>query len=130
MITKAGAEVGNRIKRIREAKLMTATELAKRAGVSHVAVWTWEHKGITPRLATLDAVANALGVTRDYLLNVKSAKRRELLKTTTTQNSRTFSSRSLAPPERDIERLPLEALMRAIDAKGFKVLVEPKKKIA
>lgn len=103
---------------------MTVAELAKRAGVSDVAVWTWEHRGRIPRSRTLDAVAKALGVSRNTL-SASFARRQE----SDRNSSRPFSHRS-SLSEKEMERLSLEALMRAIDAKGFKVLVEPKKKVA
>lgn len=124
MSEKIGTNIGNQIKSIRESKSMTVTELAKRAGVSNVAVWTWEHRGTTPRPGTLEAVAKALDVSTGSL-SANSAIRRESARTT-----RLSSRRSSMLAVREAERLPLEALMRAIDAKGFKVVVEPKKKVA
>lgn len=57
--------------RIREARLargMTQKELAKKVGVSEVAVSYWENGQAMPQTARLRRIAGVLGVTIDDLL--------------------------------------------------------------
>lgn len=61
-------ELGERIRRLREAAKLTQVELATRAGVSLRNVQNWEQGHRTPRVERLLPLAHALGVTVDALL--------------------------------------------------------------
>jgi transcriptional regulator with XRE-family HTH domain len=60
--------VSERIQEIREMRGLTASELARRVGVTPTAVWNWEKNSVTPRRPVLEAIANVLGVTPAFLL--------------------------------------------------------------
>jgi transcriptional regulator with XRE-family HTH domain len=47
---------------------VNASELARRAGVTPTAVWNWQQGNTTPRPQALSAIAKALSVSEDYLL--------------------------------------------------------------
>jgi DNA-binding XRE family transcriptional regulator len=53
----------NRVRKLREDRLMTREELAERAGVSLRTVWSVE-KGLPCRIVTRRKILQALGVTR------------------------------------------------------------------
>lgn len=57
-----------RIKRLREARSMSMEALAKAIDVAWQTVQQWENGKTAPKRARLNAVANALGTTVDYLL--------------------------------------------------------------
>jgi transcriptional regulator with XRE-family HTH domain len=59
--------VGARIRIEREARKISQVELAKRAGLSSVAIWNWEARGRVPHRRTLAKVAKALNVSERYL---------------------------------------------------------------
>ena len=102
---------GDRIKTLREARSMSASDLARQAGVTPTAVWNWERNGVTPRLETLVDVAKALDVTVESLR---------------TGSNPSDEGKTAANVVKKIEDYPLEDLMRAIEAKGFSVSVSPK----
>ena len=60
--------IGERIKRLREAAGLSQWKLAAAAGVPQSTLWRWETKGAAPGSTKLSALADALGVTTDYLL--------------------------------------------------------------
>jgi transcriptional regulator with XRE-family HTH domain len=62
------AEISKRIKETREARGMTASELARLVGVTPTAVWNWEKNSITPRRPALEQIAKVLGVSIHFLL--------------------------------------------------------------
>lgn len=55
-------EIGEFIKRIRESKKITQEELAKQAQLSRVQISNIERGVTSPRFATIQKIANALGV--------------------------------------------------------------------
>jgi transcriptional regulator with XRE-family HTH domain len=57
-----------RIRELREARGLSASDLARSVGVTPTAVWNWEKNGIKPRSDALAAISDALGVTTNYLL--------------------------------------------------------------
>jgi transcriptional regulator with XRE-family HTH domain len=91
---------------------MTASALAKLLGVTPAAIWMWEKKGSIPRASTINAIAKAFQVTREFLITGKKMNGQKL----------DGDSIPLAPSEDQ----PLEQLMRAIEAKGFHVSVRLK----
>lgn len=105
-------EFSQRLKQTRESRSMSASDLARLVNVTPTAVWNWEKNGVAPRRETLGQIAQVLGVTIEYLRTgaKKSGEDSELVATT--------SSR--------LDTVPLEDLMRAIEAKGFSVSVSPK----
>jgi transcriptional regulator with XRE-family HTH domain len=60
--------VGVNIRRLREEKELTQTMLAKRAKLHRVSLAKIETQTLSPRLATLDRIAKALGVPVTELL--------------------------------------------------------------
>jgi transcriptional regulator with XRE-family HTH domain len=64
-------EISKRIKETREARGITASELARLVGVTPTAVWNWEKNSITPRRPALEQIAKVLGVSIPFLLTGK-----------------------------------------------------------
>lgn len=65
--------IGQRIRALRRSKKLTQAQLAKIAGVSSPAVTEWEKDSYLPKAASLDAIANKLGVTTEYILTGKGS---------------------------------------------------------
>ncbi|UIJ76924.1 LexA family protein [Acinetobacter sp. SH20PTE14] len=63
--------IGQRIRALRRSKKLTQAQLAKIAGVSSPAVTEWEKDSYLPKAASLDAIANELGVSTEYILTGK-----------------------------------------------------------
>lgn len=63
--------IGQRIRALRRSKKLTQVQLAKIAGVSSPAVTEWEKDSYLPKAASLEAIANKLGVTTEYILTGK-----------------------------------------------------------
>jgi transcriptional regulator with XRE-family HTH domain len=61
--------IGARIREAREARGLSASDLARSAGVTPTAVWNWESNGTKPRPNALAALCKALGVTEVYILS-------------------------------------------------------------
>jgi len=61
-------EVGKRIRQAREAVGMTQIQLGSRVGVSDAAITQYEGGRNLPRLRRLEAIAEVLGVTTEWLL--------------------------------------------------------------
>ena len=66
----------NRLSKTREARGMSASDLARLMGVTATAVWNWEKNGVNPRPETLTLLARVLGVSEDYLLGRSSDESR------------------------------------------------------
>ncbi|OAB27851.1 hypothetical protein PMSD_23060 [Paenibacillus macquariensis subsp. defensor] len=58
----------NNLKKIREGKGMSKTELAKRVGVSDVTIGYWEAGRTEPRMGKVEMIADILGVKTDDLI--------------------------------------------------------------
>lgn len=69
MLTPTMETMGDRIRRLREAKGWTQRELADRVGVTEAAVSQWE-RGETKNIKNLNfaALLEELGTTQEYLL--------------------------------------------------------------
>ena len=102
-------EFGERLKQLREVRSLKTAELARRIHASPAAIWHWEHRGTLPRIGALNAIAQALGVSRSFLETGKTVGGNEI---------------GVAPTAAD--QMSLEQLMRAIEAKGFDVYVKSK----
>lgn len=61
-------ETGQIIKELRKEKKLTQTDLAKGVHVTQQTVTAWESGRAVPNANTLDALANFLNVSADYLL--------------------------------------------------------------
>lgn len=59
--------VGDKIKALRESKGFSRADLADQLGISQMAVWNWENKGMTPRRELLGKIAKALRVPESQL---------------------------------------------------------------
>ena len=68
------AEFSENLVRMRTEKGLTQEELAKRTGVSQGAIWQYENKLATPKIAIALALAAVLGTTCEELMNGKEAK--------------------------------------------------------
>jgi transcriptional regulator with XRE-family HTH domain len=62
-----GHGIGARIFKARKSAMIRSADLAKMVGVSHTALWKWERNQIIPRKETLSRLAQALGVSPEYL---------------------------------------------------------------
>jgi transcriptional regulator with XRE-family HTH domain len=62
-------QIGRTLKQVREAKGLTQTELAKKAGVSRAYVFRLEAGGADPTVGLLQRLAKALGVPLTRLLD-------------------------------------------------------------
>ena len=60
--------LGERIKIVRIQKKISQANLAKNAGVHQKNISKYENGGVVPSAITLKSIANALGVTTDYLV--------------------------------------------------------------
>ena len=60
--------VSDRIRESREARGLSASDLARLVDVTPTAVWNWEKNGIKPRSDALALIAKTLGVTAEYLM--------------------------------------------------------------
>ncbi len=67
-VTLPPVRIGEIIRRLREARGLTQTVLARRAGLSRMHVIRIERDDISPTLDTVEKVAKALGVTVRTLL--------------------------------------------------------------
>lgn len=66
--------LGQRVADAREKAGLTQTELGKKIGVSQRVVANWERKPVALRAEQLGALADALGVSADYLLGRRNAR--------------------------------------------------------
>lgn len=108
----ADPNFGERLKQLRKSRSLNVSELAKRVDVSPAAIWYWENKGRKPRTKTIDALAEALGVTR---LALNGTRQEEL--------DFPYATRSESNGLRSAGSLSLQELIQAIEAKGFDVYV-------
>ncbi|MGH6715526.1 MAG: helix-turn-helix domain-containing protein [Bradyrhizobium sp.] len=60
--------IAKRITETREARRISASELARLVGVTATAVWNWEKNAVTPRRPALEQVAKVLGVSVSFLM--------------------------------------------------------------
>ena len=61
-------EIGSLIRRLRREQGMTQQQLAKRLGIPYQSIGQWERGMRNPKIETLQAIADAIGVSLDYLL--------------------------------------------------------------
>lgn len=74
------ADFGKRLKQARESKQMTVRSLGKQAGMSPTAVYNIENgTAVTVRLENALSLADALGVSREWLCWAKGSIQRETL---------------------------------------------------
>ena len=66
-------DIGLRIKEKRKASVLTQSQLAELSGVAVITIRQYESNKRKPRADQLRSIASALGVTVDYLLDVKPA---------------------------------------------------------
>lgn len=102
-----------RIKNLRESQDMSAAALAKIAHVTPASVYQWEKRGASPRFETLTTIAEAFGVTTQYLLN---GTRKDDV-------ARTIVARAKPEVALSLKDVSLEDLISAIKAKGFRVAI-------
>lgn len=65
------AEFAETLTRMRTEKGISQEELAKRVGVTQAAIWQYENRLATPKIAIAIALANALGTTCEALMSGK-----------------------------------------------------------
>jgi transcriptional regulator with XRE-family HTH domain len=61
-------KLGDRIKDLRKQKNLSQSELADKVGISYAQIGRYETKGSQPPAETLKKIADALGVTPDFLI--------------------------------------------------------------
>lgn len=61
-------QIGLRIKTVRIEAGLTQQQLAKRLGIPYQSIGQWERGMRNPKIETLQAIADAIGVSLDYLL--------------------------------------------------------------
>lgn len=61
-------QIGLRLKTVRKEAGLTQQQLAKRLGIPYQSIGQWERGIRNPKIETLQAIANAIGVSLDYLL--------------------------------------------------------------
>lgn len=66
---------GKRLKKARENLGLSQYELADLAGVRVVTIWKYEQRQQDPKLSTAMRIAEALGVSLDWLATGKEAKK-------------------------------------------------------
>src|SRR5690349_1351552 len=98
-------DFGLRLRRLREERSLTATELAKRLDVTPAAIWHWEKKGLVPKPETLKVLEKVLG--SSLMSSQVETRRHQATSGATAMN--------------------LEELIRAIEAKGFLVQIRSSK---
>jgi HTH-type transcriptional regulator, cell division transcriptional repressor len=62
------SSLAERIRHSRQAKGLSASDLARALGVTPASVWNWEKNGARPRSAMAAAMADTLGISKDFLL--------------------------------------------------------------
>ena len=62
-------DFSERLKQLRIEKGLSKTDLSNLANVHHVQIGRYENKGAKPSTDVLTKIANALGVSAEYLLN-------------------------------------------------------------
>ena len=62
------SSLGGRIKDLRKQKSMSQGELADKVGISYAQIGRYETKGAQPPAETLKKIADALGVSPDFLI--------------------------------------------------------------
>ena len=70
--------IGKNIKRLRESRGLTQTELGKIAGVTDKAVSTWENGTADPRMGAIQRMADYFGVKKSDLLDDDSSSSLDL----------------------------------------------------
>ena len=70
--------IGKNIKRLRESRGLTQTELGKIAGVTDKAVSTWENGSADPRMGAVQKMADYFGVRKSDILDDDSSLSYEL----------------------------------------------------
>lgn len=70
--------MGLKIRDLREAKNLTQAELAEITGLSDRTISRIEVGRVSPEFGTIEAVANALDITLDYLINDKADISKEI----------------------------------------------------
>lgn len=62
------SNLGDRIKDLRKQKNLSQSELADKVGISYAQIGRYETKGAQPPAETLKKIADALGVSPDFLI--------------------------------------------------------------
>ena len=87
---------GKRLKKARQNKDISQSELGKIVGIHYTQIGRYESKGVKPSGEVLAKIANALGVTSDFLMSGSSQDQAEA----------TLSDRELLSQFQRVEQLP------------------------
>lgn len=68
MAKQTTGKLGDRIKDLRRKKNLSQSELADKVGISYAQIGRYETKGSEPPSGTLKKIADALGVSPDFLI--------------------------------------------------------------
>lgn len=107
---------GDRLRKAREARSLSSSELARASGVSSTSVWKWENGGFVPRTQKLAVLAKVLNVSSDWLLRGQPE-----IGIVTQGASRPHGAKNRV--EADENDNSLEELIEAINRKGFLVTI-------
>lgn len=111
-------DIGLRIKEKRNAAGLTQSQLAELSGVAVITIRQYESNKRQPRADQLRAIASALGVTVDYLLDVKPARAVDPNKTPEDKEKRLGmreGALSNAPRAEDVEAQNKADMLEAMD---------------
>jgi transcriptional regulator with XRE-family HTH domain len=114
--------VGKRIKDCREAKKISQATLAKLVGLSTAAIWNWETKGTVPRPETPSKVAEALGISENYLFDGGDRLASSFVSSKPTKSLRAPLVRTLARPSMDTVAEEVERVkVKIAELTGFDI---------
>ena len=108
---KRRGEFGKRIAALREQNALTASDLARLTNVTPAAVWQWEKNGTQPRRDVVERIAKHFSVPVSDL---------------TGEPSPVEDSPSRVDQPGRLSGYSLEELLKAIESKGFQVIVQRK----
>lgn len=109
-------DINARIKVARTEAGLSMNQLAKRLGVTSTCVWNWDHDNTSPRPDTLPRLAEALGVTVQWLRTGETSDRGrpadgdrpEILDTIFSDTRRRIASLLRTEPDRVIVTMKLD----------------------
>lgn len=97
-------ETGQIIRELRKEKKLTQTDLAKGVHVTQQTVTAWESGRAVPNASTLDALANFLNVSADFLLGrTKNRKSGDAKTADLADNETIFTYEGKQIPAEDLE---------------------------
>lgn len=119
-------EFGRRVKRARLLKDMTMEDVSTYCGVTKGSVWKWENGHNMPEAATLNKLADRIGVSVDYLLCKTDDPKGKIIETVIEgqQIKLTFDEKTFnkTHPDGKLSAEDLLKIMQLLDKAGFKIV--------